>query len=103
MEIEWQLPALMYAEQLSAKAQATLKQNLGILAHQWERLEAPRKPGSLKAITTPNYPGPPTYSFRVGTDLRVILTLRDGKIVILDLVRNGQINKLRSILRRNQA
>ena len=99
MKVEWQLPARMFVEQLSSRTQATLRDNIEILAKRWERHAPSEKPSSLKVLTTKNRSGSPIYSFGVGTDLRVILTLRGDTIIVLDLVRNSQINKLRSIIR----
>ena len=99
MKVEWQLPGRMFVEQLSSRAQATLRDNIEVLAKRWEKHDPLEKPSSLKVLTARNYSGSPIYSFRVGTDLRVILTRRGDTIVILDLVRHSQINKLRSIIR----
>jgi hypothetical protein len=91
MQIEWELPARMFIEQLSKRAQDTLAHDVQSLAEEWDW-----KSNRLKLVGKGRSGS--VYSFRVGTDLRVILTRRGNTLVILDLVRNSQINKLRDIL-----
>jgi hypothetical protein len=93
MQIVWELPARMAAEQLSQREKEKLAQSVQLLVADWSN-----KAVALKVIGSGGSGS--VYSFRVGQDVRVILTRRAASLVILDVVRNSQIEKLASALKR---
>jgi hypothetical protein len=99
MKVEWQLPARMFVDQLSGEERATVLDHIYFLADYWEK-QSGQLPSLKVLMTGSNYSGPRLYEYRVGTDLRAILTRPSrNTIEILDLVRRSQIEKLRSIIR----
>ena len=61
------------------------------LAEHWDALSSSSQVQRLR-----NKSGEALYSLHVGTDIRVLFVLRDDFLVVVDIVRTGQIEKLRS-------
>jgi hypothetical protein len=93
MKVVWELPARMAADQLSQREKERLAQSVQLLVADWSNEAV-----ALKTIGSGGSGS--VYSFRVGQDVRVILTKRAASIVILDVVRNSQIEKLSTALKR---
>jgi len=82
----------MFIDQLSPQEKRVVMRRLSALY-------AARKPADLDipgfALTLyPERDGEILYSLRAGNDLRILFTYRNNTVVILDVVRNSQIERL---------
>jgi hypothetical protein len=91
MQVRWELPARMFAEQLSKREQETLYRNIELLANDWEA-----RSKFLKRVRTEAAGS--AYTLNVGNDLRVVLARHGNTLIIVDLVRRSQLKRLRDIV-----
>jgi len=93
MNIFFDLTAQMFLDQLSPPDKEALRtafgrlQNANALKDTYEDFEP---------IKIPNERGEPLYYLRATPDLRILVEERHNKIYIIDIVRQSQIDALRS-------
>jgi mRNA-degrading endonuclease RelE of RelBE toxin-antitoxin system len=93
MQVSWELTARSFFDQLSKRDQAAVERSVLRVAENWEQLE----PTHLKqVIGVSNESGRPLMVLRVGGDLRVLLYRIDQRVVVLDVVRRSQIERLQA-------
>lgn len=95
MNLEWTLTASSYFDQLSPAEQSRVLHTVKDLATGWDRFEG----NQLQKLA-----GDPDglFSLRVGFDLRVIVQ-RNGEVVtVVDVIRRGQIDGLRRVMKLHQ-
>lgn len=92
MNLEWNLTAGSYFDQLPAVERSRVLHVVKDLAANWDRLEGHQlhrlagDPGDL-------------FSLRVGSDLRVIVQ-RHGKVItVVDVIRRSQLDGLRRVMK----
>jgi hypothetical protein len=93
MQISWELTALAFFDQLSGLDRKRIEQSLERLAKNWNQQE---RTNLKKLVGLSSKEGHVLLQLRAGQDLRVLL-YRDGdRIVVVDVVRHSQIERLRS-------
>jgi hypothetical protein len=99
MKIEWRLPARMFAQQLPSGEQAKLMYKVESLKQGSEAGGAQAGRGSSIILSNGKNQKSRIYQIRAEPNLRILYTIEDDKIIILDVFRKNQIDKLRSIIR----
>lgn len=99
IDIEWTLASQAYFDQLSLPERSKIELGIERLREQWPELIGDR----LVLLKTSRAAEPPLYSFRVGGDLRMLVSRRGDAITIVDIVRRSQIEGLRGIGRLRRA
>jgi mRNA-degrading endonuclease RelE of RelBE toxin-antitoxin system len=97
MKIDWEFTAQTFFDQLPKREQDQVARSVDFVAKNWE---AALMRAQLKALQAPDKnTGNQLYSLRAGSDLRVLMFRRENSIVVVDVVRQSQIERLRSIRR----
>ena len=94
MQVSWESAARAFFDQLPKRQQALVERSLTRLADNWEQRERRHLLQKLKGL--PSKDGHPIFQLRVGAGLRVLLYRQEHLIVVVDIVRYGQIEGLRS-------
>jgi hypothetical protein len=93
MQISWELTAVAFFDQLSGQDRRRIEQSLSRLASNWNQQERTH----LKKLTgLTSKDGHSMLELRAGKDLRVLLYRQGDRIVVVDIVRHSQIERLRS-------
>jgi mRNA-degrading endonuclease RelE of RelBE toxin-antitoxin system len=90
MKLEWTFTAETYLDQLSSRERSKVLHAVDRLLEEWDDLMGT----SLNRLTGE---AAELYALRVGSDLRVLLTLRNDLISVVDIVRKGQVEGLRRL------
>jgi hypothetical protein len=93
MKVEWSLAAANFFDQLSFSDRSRVR-------HAAERLDEVLEsaPGAkFERLKTDS--DVPSFAYRVSPDLRLVFERRQDKIVILDVIRRGQLEGLRNLRR----
>jgi len=94
MQVSWESAARAFFDQLSKREQTLVERSLTRLANNWEQRECRHLLQRLRDLASKD--GHPIFQLRVGRDLRVLL-YRQGQLMVVDIVRHGQIEGLRSV------
>ncbi len=90
MQVSWKLAARSFFDQLPKTEQRLVEQAVERLASTWQ-------PSRLRKINGLfGEDRQPLLQLGVGRDLRVLLYRRDQTIVVVDVLRHSQIERLRS-------
>ena len=95
MNLEWDLTAESYFDQLPSVERSRVLHVVKDLATRWDGIKEThlhRLPGDQGNL----------FSLRVGSDLRVIVQRRDDVITVVDVVRRSQIDGLRRVMKLHQ-
>jgi hypothetical protein len=93
MQVLWELTARSFFDQLSKRDQAAVERSVLRAAENWEHLG----PTHLKqVIGVSDKNGRPLMVLRVGGDLRVLLNRIDKRVVVVDVLRRSQIERLQA-------
>jgi mRNA-degrading endonuclease RelE of RelBE toxin-antitoxin system len=92
MQISWQLTALAFFDQLSTNDRGKIEQQLERLAKDWDQQEPRRE--RLTGLSSKD--GHSIFSLRAGPDFRVLFYRPRDRILVVDIVRHSQIERLRS-------
>ncbi len=93
VHVSWELTARTFFDQLSKREQALVERSVLQLADNWEQL-APKHLHTLRGLSGKD--GQPLLALSAGRDLRVIHYREDQHIVVVDVLRHSQIERLRS-------
>jgi hypothetical protein len=93
MQVSWELTARSFFDQLSKRDQAAVERSVQRVAENWEQLE----PIELKQlIGVSDKSGRPLMVLRAGNDLRVLLYRIDQRVIVVDVLRRSQIERLQA-------
>jgi hypothetical protein len=90
MKVSWELTALSFFDQLPRREQAVVERAVLRLADNWDQSHLRR----LKGLSSKD--GRSLLELRAGPDLRVLLYRHGQRIVVVDILRHSQIERLRS-------
>jgi len=90
MQVSWKLAARSFFDQLSKSQQKSVEQAVERLASDWQPSRLQKVDGLFSED------GQPLLKLKVGQDLRVLLYRRAQTIVVVDVLRHSQIERLRS-------
>lgn len=93
MQVLWELTARSFFDQLSKRDQAAVERSVLRVAENWEQLE---RTHLKQLIGVTDERGRPLMMLRVGNDLRVLLYRIDQRVVIVDILRRSQIERLQA-------
>ena len=93
MNVEWNFTAQTYLDQLSSEERVRTERAVGRLRDNWDALHAT----ALSRVTGGSPAGADLLALQVGHDLRVLLRRQKDTIVVVDVVRRGQIEGLRGL------
>ncbi|BBK36748.1 hypothetical protein STAQ_18260 [Allostella sp. ATCC 35155] len=97
MNVEWDYTARAFLSQLPVQEQHRVFHAVDRLSGNWDALR-----GSLLFAVAPVGPADERdlYRLQAGQDLSVLLRRRGDTIIVVDVVRQGQIDGLRQLRRR---
>ena len=98
MKLEWRLPAKMFVQQLPSREQTKLMYKVETIKQELEA-GGPRAGRKSIVLRKGENQQSPIYEIRAEPNLKVIYTIEHDKVVIIDVIRETQIDKLRSIIR----
>jgi hypothetical protein len=91
MEVDWEYTALAAFDHFEKREREAITRAVDRLAINWDQLRATH----LIRLQGPAIdPQEVIYSLRAGKDLRVLLTFKEDHLVILDIVRHSQMQRL---------
>lgn len=95
MQVSWELTARAFFDQLSKREQMLVERSVTRLANNWEQLEHTHLQ-KLKGLSSKDDEHP-MFQLKAGRDLRVLLYRQDQLIVVVDVLRHSQVERLRSV------
>lgn len=88
MQVEWDLVAESFLDQLSPQERAQVLQAVRSASEHWDQLG----PSRIRALQSA---GEPFYVLKAGHDLRVFLGKEATRLTVLDIARTRQLDSYR--------
>jgi hypothetical protein len=98
MEVNWAFTARTFLDQLPKREQQQVMSSVEHAAQNWGVALGSSRLKALQGF--PKDESEQLYLLRAGHDLRVLISRRENIIVVVDVVRRSQIERLQSIQRR---
>ena len=94
MDVDWNFTAQIFLDQLPHQDRVRVEHAVDRLANDWD---GPHRERRMRLEPGSSAQDGDLYALRVGHDLRVLFHRRGDVILIVDVVRSGQIEGLREL------